>query len=121
MCAKFYLRPDGSPFIKSFAHGGAYYKLLYDYDGIEAAVSKADPKEAVKVFVRLVIDAGLDLDEEKRLAKVAGLRSGSGVKVAEQMLKKARNERSGKAAAASAKPGFVRRRHRKAADGLGLA
>ena len=44
--AKIFLRPDGTPFVKSFAHGGQFFKLMHDYDSIEAAICAADKKEA---------------------------------------------------------------------------
>ena len=88
--AKVFLRADGSLFIKSFAHGGLFYKLVHDYDSIEAAIRKVDKKEAARVFCRLVLTADLDAVEVEALTKLAAARAGAGVRAVRKMLKDAR-------------------------------
>jgi hypothetical protein len=73
--------------IFSFAHGGAFYKLRHDYASVEAAILAGAKSEAVNILCRLVFRADLDPVERKLLAKLAGKRSGAGLRAAETGLK----------------------------------
>jgi hypothetical protein len=73
--------------IFSFAHGGAFYKLRHDYASVEAAVLAGAKSEAVSILCQLVFRADLDPVERKLLAKLAGTRSGAGLRTAETSLK----------------------------------
>ena len=76
----------GDPFIHSFAHGGAFYRLVHDAASIEAAIMAAAPAAAADLLSQLILNADVGLDERKRLCKLAGTRSGAGSRVAEKMV-----------------------------------
>ena len=88
-CAIVQSRPDGSVQIYSFAHGGAFYRLVHDCASIEAAILAAPKEEATKTLFRLIGRADVDADDRKRLCKLAGARSGGGTRVAEKMVAEA--------------------------------
>ena len=48
-CAKIMRRPDGTPWIHSFAHGRATYELKYDAAAIRKAIEQADKKEVIEM------------------------------------------------------------------------
>ena len=79
-------RPTGEIFIRSFAHGGALYRLAFDAAAVEAAIMAAAPAEAARLLSRLILQADVGLDEKKMLCKLAGARSGAGARVAEKMV-----------------------------------
>jgi hypothetical protein len=85
-CAVVQVRSDGV-YIFSFAHGGGLYKLCHDYASVEAAVLSGAKSEAVNILCRLVFRADLDSVERKLLAKLAGKRSGAGLRAAETTVK----------------------------------
>jgi len=43
--AKILRRPDGTPWIDSFAHGRTVYELKYDAAAVRSAIQKADKTE----------------------------------------------------------------------------
>jgi hypothetical protein len=92
-------RRDGAQ-IYSFAHGGAIYKIQHDYESVRTAILAVEKNEAARVYSRLAPKADLDPIETKQLAKLVGERSGEGVKIAEQMLKQAREQQRREAAQA---------------------
>jgi hypothetical protein len=82
---------DGTPFIVSFAHGGATYQLRYDARAVETRMSRSE--DPVAELVRLAPVAELDAVETKRLVAVASVRApGVGVRTVAEMVKKARAE-----------------------------
>ena len=85
-CAIVQRRSDGQVRIYSFAHGGAIYRLVHDAASLEEAVRAATPGEAAELLARWIFNADVGLDERKRLCKLAGVRSGSGTRVAEKMV-----------------------------------
>ena len=88
-CAIVQSRPDASVQIYSFAHGGAFYRLVHDVTSLEAAIMAAPKDEATKTLFRLIARADVDADDRKRLCKLAGARSGGGTRVAEKMVAEA--------------------------------
>lgn len=79
-CAKIMLRPDGSPWIHSFAHGQTVYDLRYDAGTVRKAVEAAPRNEAVATFVRLALAGDLRSDEIEELTAVTARVSGTGVR-----------------------------------------
>src|SRR5262249_30579397 len=65
--AKILRRPDGTPWINSFAHGGIRYALKHDAASVRAAMEKAAMDDVVATFTRLVPGADLDPVEEEGL------------------------------------------------------
>ena len=63
--AKIMLRGDGTPWIHSFAHGGASYELKYDAAAVRAAIERS--AEPIEILAKLVVRADLDEVEEKQL------------------------------------------------------
>jgi len=76
--AKIMLRPDGSLWINSFAHGRTVYELKHDAKSVEAAIIAAPKDQVADVFVKCVLAADLEADEEQRLRYLACGRSGTG-------------------------------------------
>jgi hypothetical protein len=69
--AKVLRRRDGTPYINSFAHGGARYLLRYDYDAAEAEMANAAPEHVVETLVTLAPQIDADPMEIERLEKLA--------------------------------------------------
>ena len=64
-------RPDGTPWIHSFAHGRTTYELKLDARAVETVLRKAPANEVAAAFVRLALDAQLDADEMETLAETS--------------------------------------------------
>ena len=76
-CAYINLRPDGSPWIYSFAHGEAIYALKFDAAAIEQAIETREGKQAAELFVKLMMLADdLDPIDVERLKNLTSKRSG---------------------------------------------
>jgi hypothetical protein len=76
--AKLMCDANGNPWIHSFAHGRTIYALKFDTAAVRAAIDKAAKEDAVRVFVRLALQADLKPDEVEELKKHAAERSGLG-------------------------------------------
>ena len=63
--AKVMRRPDGTPWIHSFAHGRTVYQLRLDASAVRAAVERADSGAAVRTLIEFAVAADLD-DQELR-------------------------------------------------------
>jgi hypothetical protein len=85
-CAIVQVRSDGV-YIYSFAHGSCTYTLRHDYASVEAAVLSGAESEAVTILCRLFFRADLGPVERKLLTKLAGKRTGVGLRTAEASLK----------------------------------
>ena len=93
MCkARIMRRPDGTPWIHSFAHGRTVYELRFDALAAEAALEKISKEEAANIFIRVVLAGDLDADEIERLRDIASNRSGVGRRALDSKLKRARQE-----------------------------
>jgi hypothetical protein len=92
--AKVLLKPDGTPWIHSFAHGRTVYQLKCDAAAVRAAMDAADADEVVTVFVERAAAAELDDDELDELQDEAVRRSGVKKTKIGAMLKKARQTRA---------------------------
>ena len=68
--ARVYLRSDGTPWIRSFAHGLTTYELKFDARAVAAAIEGADPDGGTAKLAKLVADSDLG-DDEKQKAIVA--------------------------------------------------
>jgi hypothetical protein len=77
--ARIMRRSDGTPWIRSFAHGRTVYELRHDHRSIEAALRSVDPDNAIDTFVGLWLAAELGADEEQSLRelvqKIAGVKA----------------------------------------------
>jgi hypothetical protein len=91
-------RPDGVPWVHSFAHGRSIYQMRYDARAIEAALNKAKPAEAAATFVSLALTAELDAEEQERLRDLTSQRAGTGRRTLDRALKAARQEQAGQRA-----------------------
>ncbi len=67
---------DGSVFIRSFAHGLAYYDLRHDVHTVEAAVLRCDKSEAANVLATMLLVAAVEADEEAELRELVIQRTG---------------------------------------------
>jgi hypothetical protein len=92
---------DDGVYIYSFAHGGCNYRLRHDYASIEAAILAGEKSEASNILCQLVFRADVDLIEKKLLAKLAGKRTGAGLRIVETCLKEEGDRRKQKAAEAT--------------------
>ena len=79
-CAKIMLRPDGSPWINSFAHGRTVYELRHDAASVRKAIAHAAAADAVDVFVKHALAADLRADENEELIAAASRVSGIGTR-----------------------------------------
>ncbi len=92
--AKIMQRADGTLWINSFAHGRIAYKLKHDAAAVEAVILAADPAEAVEVFVKMLLRADVEPDQEHRLRDIAGKLAGVGVRPIGAKIKAARAEQA---------------------------
>ena len=95
-------RPDGTLWIHSFAHGLTVYEMRLDATAVRLAIEKADAGEAARVLIDLLMRAEVDLVEEEALIRLAGKRSGGGMRTVQRELKAAR-EAQAKAERAAAR------------------
>ena len=90
--AKILRRPDGTPWIHSFAHGRTVYELKYDATAVRSAIEKADKAVVLKTLLDLVVVADLDERELEELRDLVAKRSGAGKQTIKTMLKVAQKE-----------------------------
>jgi hypothetical protein len=82
---------DGTPWIKSFAHGRTIYELKFDIRAIRLAINEAtDP---VDTFIKLALAADLNEVERKQLIDHVSMRVGVGIRTVNAALKTAEAER----------------------------
>jgi hypothetical protein len=96
--AKIMLRPDGTPWINSFAHGRTVYELKLDGDAVRAAMDAVDEEEVLSTLLRFALRASLDPAEMEKLITHANKRTGCGKRAIKQMLKDAQKVRPSKIA-----------------------
>jgi hypothetical protein len=90
--AKIMRRPDGTPWIHSFAHGRATYELKYDAAAVRKAIEQADKSEVVETFVALVVAADLNDVEEVELRDLVVELSGASTRAVNGVLKAAKEK-----------------------------
>ena len=64
-------RPDGAPWIHSFAHGRTIYELKLDAAALRKAMEAAAKSDVAKAFCWLAVDADLDAEELEELRQLA--------------------------------------------------
>jgi hypothetical protein len=85
--AKVFIRRDGTPWINSFAHGGATYQLKYNAAAVRRAIERGDAD-----FIEVASAADLTEQEEKELCNYEADRSGTSRQAVAAMLKDARDK-----------------------------
>jgi hypothetical protein len=90
--AKVMRRDDGTPWVRSYAHGLTTYELRHSFATAKIAIEKEPESQAAKAFVDAVLSAALDHDELERLRNLAAERSGTGKRTLEAALKSAQEE-----------------------------
>jgi hypothetical protein len=73
--AKVMLRPDGTPWIHSFAHGRTSYELRLDTCAVRAGIETASEEAVVDTFVRLALAADIDPVEWEKLVEYTARRA----------------------------------------------
>jgi hypothetical protein len=91
--AKIMRRPDGTPWIHSFAHGRTIYALKLNAERVRKALEAADKAEVVPTLAKLAVDADLDPVEQADLRQAANELSGIGLRVISATLKAAQQKR----------------------------
>jgi predicted P-loop ATPase len=86
-------RRDGLPFIVSYAHGGAIYRLRYDARAIRKRLESAAP-DKVGLFVKLLLAGDVDAVEEEQLVKEVAKAAKVGIKAVRAKIKEVREERN---------------------------
>ena len=100
--AKIMLRPDGSPWIHSFAHGHTLYELRFDAAAIRKAISAAPREDVVDTFVRMAVAGDLKNDEIDDLIELVARTSGVGKRAIAKRLDAERDEKNARTAEADA-------------------
>jgi hypothetical protein len=90
--AKIMRRPDGTPWVHSFAHGRAVYELKYDAAAIRKAIERAAKDEVIETFVALVVVADLNDVEETELRALVVKLSGASAQSVKSTLKAAQKK-----------------------------
>ena len=88
--AKIMRRDDGTPWIRSFAHGLTNYTLKYDARAVRAAIARAD--SPIDTFVKLALSADLDEVETKQIIDELAKQTGIGIRAITAKLKSAKQE-----------------------------
>jgi hypothetical protein len=83
-------RPNGSPWIHSFAHGRTVYELKFDFQAIQAALEEMPRDECAATWISLVLTADLGDDEGEELRNLVASRTGVTKPALDRMLKAAR-------------------------------
>jgi hypothetical protein len=96
--ARIMRRPDGTPWIHSFAHGRTIYTLQHDAAAIEAAIAGASDDTVVDHFVRLVCASELAEHELEQLRNRVAERAGVNKRTIDKMIRAARQEAAGRSA-----------------------
>jgi hypothetical protein len=68
-------RPDGTPWIHSFAHGRTVYELRLDAEAAREAIDAADDAQVTDVFVQVAVAGDLDPAELEELRNVVSDRA----------------------------------------------
>ena len=100
--AKIMLRPDGTPWIHSFAHGRTIYELRFDAVAIRKAISAAPREDVVDSFVRMATAGDLKDDEIDGLIELVSRAAGVGKRAITKRLDAERDEKNAGAAKAEA-------------------
>jgi hypothetical protein len=87
-------RPDGTPWIHSFAHGRTVYQLEQDAGAVRTAMEQADNAAVVRTFIQLAAAADLDEQETEELRNLAAERSGTNKRTIATMLKAEQRKRA---------------------------
>jgi hypothetical protein len=103
--AKIMRRPDGTPWIHSFAHGRTIYHLRHDVSSVRKILEAVKKEEVATQFAALAAAADLNAAEIEELRQTAKVRSGVGLSVLRAMLKTAQQQQA--IAAAQAKRSFL--------------
>jgi hypothetical protein len=90
--AKIMRHDDGTPWIRSFAHGLTTYQLKLDAAAVENALNNAPADKVVNIFVQLALKADLDDEQTERLLAIAAKLGKTGKMVVKRMLKAARTD-----------------------------
>jgi len=88
--AKVLRRPDGSIFIKSFAHGGQTFELKFDAETIKNILDKTNASNAIETMINHVLTGSLDEVETDALVRQAAKAADVGLRPVQQKLKQAR-------------------------------
>jgi hypothetical protein len=73
--AKIMLRPDGTPWINSFAHGRTVYQMRFDAGAAREAIDAADDAQVADVFVQVAVGGDLDPAELDSLSNIVADRA----------------------------------------------
>jgi hypothetical protein len=92
--AKVMRRPDGTPWIHSFAHGRTTYKLKHDAASVRKTMEKEAKDEVVATFALLAAGADIDAVELGELRQLAKKLSGIGLWAINDALKSAKQQQA---------------------------
>jgi hypothetical protein len=87
-------RETDGVFIKSFAHGGACYRLCYDRCLLEAVLHEADRANAIDIFIAKDVQSHIGPDDEAALIRLVAKLSRLGRSPVRQRLKQERDRRN---------------------------
>lgn len=90
--AKILRRADGTPWIRSFAHGLTHYTLKHDARAVRAAITKAS--NPIDTFVELALLADLDEVEIKQIIDELAKQTGVGIRAITAKLKSSKDEQT---------------------------
>jgi hypothetical protein len=92
--AKIMRRPDGTPWIHSFAHGRTIYELKHDAASVRKAMETAAKEDVVATFARLGAVADLGPVELLELRQLAKKLSGVGFKAIDAAFESAKQQQA---------------------------
>jgi DNA polymerase I-like protein with 3'-5' exonuclease and polymerase domains len=108
--AKVMRRPDGTPWIHSFAHGRTIYALQLDASAVRKAMQQSAKDEVVATFALGAAGADLDVTERAELRQLAKTLSGIGLAAIDAALKAAQEQQAASIAKATRAWQTARRR-----------
>jgi hypothetical protein len=99
--AKVMRRPDGTPWIHSFAHGRTIYALKLDASAVRKAMQQSAKDEVVATFALSAAGADLDVTEQAELRQLAKKLSGISLAAIDAALKSAQQQQAAQSAQAT--------------------
>jgi hypothetical protein len=94
-------RADGTPWIRSFAHGRTIYALKHDATSVRKAMEKAAKDDVARIFTQLAASADLDPLELAELRSLAKEFSGINLGPIDAALKAAQQQQAARNAEAA--------------------
>jgi hypothetical protein len=107
--AKVYVKSDGTPWIRSFAHGLTRYNLKFDARAVGVAIEKADPAGGINNLAVMIARAALDAGEIEEVVVSIANKFKVGKRIVQAKVKEIKEHAAAKEVAELARQALVTR------------